>query len=164
MTSNKRRERVQGPSGGKATNPSQAKTLNKKNYSQRDTPRSDALFRWSPDEIRVHEPCLADIPGSDWQLSLDEWKDMLRVLQGFTTDTWGQILTMQASGSPRNHYQDLNSLHPELAGMVEGVAEVAFRIRLDGTRRVWGFCHGVTFYPMLYDRDHKGYATKMKHT
>ncbi|MDR1118041.1 MAG: hypothetical protein LBL01_01910 [Bifidobacteriaceae bacterium] len=110
------------------------------------------------------DACAAAIPGADWDLTLDEWKAALAALQDYSSKTWAEIFAMPAPGSPRNHQQDAESLNSAARALYERTAETPFRIRLGGTRRLWGHRAGGVFYPLFYDRDHKASPTAKRHT
>ena len=123
-----------------------------------------ARFAWSPRDIVADTDSALAISGADWALGLDEWKHILQVLQDFSQLTWAQIAAMEASGSPRNHAQDVATLHPAIHRLYQGISEQAYRLRLTGAGRLWGHRVGDIFYPMVYDRGHQVYQVTKHHT
>ncbi|MCL2803659.1 MAG: hypothetical protein FWD29_06885 [Micrococcales bacterium] len=104
------------------------------------------------------------IPGANWDLSFDEWHRLLTVLQEATKLTWREVLNQGSPGSPRNHHHDVTALHHDVKPLFHGVAETAFRMRLDGAERIWGYTTGTTFWIMLFDRNHQVYQIEKRHT
>ena len=106
--------------------------------------------------------------GQTRQWSEDEWSGRiepnLRLLTGMP---WSEIERMSSGGHRRNHPQDVATLVVEVQDRWAEVGietDVAYRFRLSGAERVWGFRVNAHFHLVWYDPDHRFYPTEMRHT
>ena len=107
-------------------------------------------------------------PG-EWShdLSSDEHApEVLAFLCEMARLSWSEIGAMQTGGRRRHkkhHSQEVSSLRPEAQRYAEQrgfdriFGEDAFRFRLGGEKRLWGFRVGRTFHVVWWDPLHKVY-------
>lgn len=108
--------------------------------------------------------------GEDRQWSEAEWNDeILRELQPLSEQTWSEIARVSTGqGKNRNrrkkhHYQSVDSITTEAKKRWTSLKldefDTAYRFRLGGTKRAWGFVCGAHFYLVWYERYHNIYPT-----
>lgn len=108
--------------------------------------------------------------GEDRNWTSDEWKrEILRELEPLTQQTWSEIARMETGEGKskkrrkRHHPQEINSIITEAQKRWKALEleqfDVAYRFRLGGTKRIWGFQCGSHFYLVWYERSHSIYPT-----
>lgn len=123
----------------------------------------DKLFHWKASEAdHAYEGEWA------WDLSKEEWLELLTVLSDLSRKTWGEVKAMTVASKSgvrkRHHSQPVASLCKAArdqwtALQLEDRAE-AFRLRHGNVLRIWGYLHGPEFVIVWYDRKHRVYPTE----
>jgi hypothetical protein len=95
--------------------------------------------------------------------------ELSRELEPLKQMTWSEIARLETGEGKkrkrrkRHHPQDVASITPEArarwAALELDQFDTAYRFRLGGTKRAWGFQHGSHFYLVWYERLHKIYPT-----
>jgi hypothetical protein len=123
-------------------------------------PIDNKLFHW-----KVSEADHAYEGDWSWDLSKEEWLELLTVLSDLSRKTWGEVKAMtvasKSSVHKRHHSQPVASLCKAArdqwtALQLEDRAE-AFRLRHGNVVRIWGYLHGPEFVIVWYDRNHRVY-------
>ncbi len=100
----------------------------------------------------------------------DEWKDeILRELESLSKLTWSEISRMETGEGKRkkrrkrHHPQEVETIISEAKKRWRALDleqfDVAYRFRLGGTKRIWGFQYSSHFYLVWYERNHLIYPT-----
>lgn len=95
-----------------------------------------------------------------------EWEnDIAGKLNSFESLKWSELISQRTGGKKKrrklHHEQEVSSLCKEAQdrwlelGLEE--YETAFRFRLGGTKRIWGYRLGAHFHLVWYERHHKIY-------
>ena len=116
---------------------------------------------------------LADIEdywtwGESRKWTESEWtSEILRELEPLTKLTWSEIARMETGEGKkrkrrkRHHPQPISSIISEAQQRWSNLSleqfDTAYRFRLGGTKRVWGFQCCSHFYMVWYEREHKIY-------
>lgn len=119
-------------------------------------------------------PSLSDLEESwSWgelrQWSEEEWQsEILRELEGLRSQTWSEIARM-TTGEAKRRKNRRKKHHPQPIADIASEAkkrwleldleqfETAYRFRLGGSKRAWGFQSGAHFYLVWYEREHNIY-------
>lgn len=113
--------------------------------------KADKDGKWSWHELR------------EW--TNDEWNtDIDPTFKEFTQKTWAQIDELSSgSGHKMHHDQDVSSLIKEARRRWKKLGleqfDTAFRFRLGGTKRAWGYIVQSHFFLVWWERHHKLYPT-----
>ena len=100
----------------------------------------------------------------------EEWTtELSRELEPLKQMTWSEIARLETGEGKkrkrrkRHHPQDVATITPEAkarwATLELEQFDTAYRFRLGGTKRAWGFQYGSHFYLVWYERHHKIYPT-----
>lgn len=131
-----------------------------------DAPLSfdDEKFRWSAKEIDwLYE-------GEwNWDLNPAEISGVLGAIEEYSQLTWKELTSQSRT---KHHSQRTDTL---VKGARDRLTELfsakcseypeeIFRFRISGKVRLWGFREGGIFKILWYDRDHKVYPVKKRHT
>lgn len=121
-------------------------------------------FRWSAKDIDI------DYRGDwDWDLKPSELRDFLRAIEEYSTLTWTELISQ---GNNKHHSQLTETLSKDARSRLwhlfsdadSEYPEEIFRFRIAGTVRLWGFRENGLFKILWFDRDHKVYPVKKRHT
>lgn len=124
----------------------------------------DDLFRWSAKEIDW------EYRGDwDWDLRPAELSDFLCAIEQYSASTWKELISQ---GSNKHHFQATDKLSKGARDRLGALfscsdseyPEQIFRFRIAAKVRLWGFREGGIFKILWYDRDHRVYPVKKKHT
>lgn len=88
-------------------------------------------------------------------------------LSTLSGSTWQQIHQMTSKGLQMHHAQAVSSLEKEVQDRWASIGlemEEAFRFRLTGRRRAWGYRIGTHFFMVWYDALHRFYLVEKSHT
>lgn len=98
----------------------------------------------------------------------DEFQNYIQgTLNLLQNSTWGEIHQMRSGGLVYHHSQEISSVIEEAQerwGEKEIATDVAFRFRLTGRQRAWGFREGAHFKLVWYDRYHNIYPVEKSNT
>lgn len=100
----------------------------------------------------------------------DEWTtELTRELEPLKQMTWSEIARLETGEGKRrqrrkrHHTQDVSTIIPEAkarwAELELDQFDTAYRFRLGGEKRAWGFQYGSHFCLVWYERHHKIYPT-----
>lgn len=95
----------------------------------------------------------------------EEWQgEILREMVSLSGLTWSEIARMETGEGKkrkrrkRHHPQEVSSITSEAKQRWSDLDleqfDVAYRFRLGGTKRIWGFQYGSHFYMVWYERNH----------
>jgi hypothetical protein len=152
---------------------------------------SESTIRIAAAPSVAKAPRLGADPGSIWSLSMTwcttlkdvvgswswgqprEWTvsqwdtHICPTLTALTQLTWQEI-ELQTSGRNRKHHpQSVSSICKEARDRwveLEIESDVAYRFRLTGTQRAWGYRMGAHFHFIWYDEKHKIYPVEKRNT
>lgn len=98
----------------------------------------------------------------DWQLSGEEVRHLLEVLEDLAGKTWREVKDMRFNSKRTtrqlHHDQPVESIHADAQRRLEHLkldVESVFRIRHGNLIRIWGYVQAGTFYLVWFDRHHK---------
>ena len=84
-----------------------------------------------------------------------------------TNSTWHEIHQMRSGGLQNHHSQEVASIIDEAQqrwAEIGMATDEAFRFRLTGKQRAWGYREGSHFKMVWYDRHHKIYPVEKKNS
>lgn len=143
----------------KAKKAKQRKTLVAKKHEEILKDTKPKLFKWRLDKFDIESPCKSTVKVEDF---IDH---IIPKLQTQETRYWSAI----ANDKKSNHTVSLEDSSNkksfkrwEALKLDEG--GTCFSLRLDGTKRLYGFIHSHIYYIVWYDPNHEVWPSQLKNT
>lgn len=139
----------------------------KKKIKQAKEPKGNSIGQGgNPDQYYSQYPAwnFSSCDKENWSLYSDGvrkifWDEILPHIQGWETQTWGDILINAKKQNHSINVGDLNKIASDRFVELYIEAESLISLRLTGTHRIYGYMNGSVFNILWIDLDHGNNAT-----
>ena len=157
----------------------QKERLIQSGISQQHSPEISILPKTqkNPDSIlsqyMVWSDTKADKIGDwSWGVKRSQLEDDIHEIGSFLDNlkalTWTEIYSQTVNNHKKHHEHEISTIHKEAqkrwCAIGLEMIDIAFRFRVNGTKRIWGYVSLGKFYLIWWDPTHQIYRVPKRHT